>query len=819
MAGPRVVIIGAGIVGTALADELTMRGWTDVTVVEQGRLWAAGGSTSHAPGMFFQTNASRTMTAFAQYTVAKFAGLTLDGRWCFRHIGSIEVARTPARLTDLHRRHEWATAWGLESRLLDPGQVKRRFPLIDPDTILGGYHVPSDGITVGTRVNEAQGRRAIDRGARFVDGTAVTGIRTSRGRVTAVETEAGELACDLVVCAGGFWGPRIGALVGVAIPLQPLAHTLAKSATLPELARFAIDTDDEAIHPIIRDQDVDMYYRELVDRIWFGSYGHEPQPVSPWEIRSHAEAAPEMPSVLPFTADLFEPSRRHAGELIPALRDAELAEGFNGIFSFTPDGFPLVGESPDARGFWVAEAVWFTHSAGVSRELAEWLVTGAPSLDLHECDLNRFERHELTADYVRTRGIQNYVEVYDVIHPLQPMEDPRPLRTSPFHVREQALGACFLEAAGWERPQWYEVNAPLLERYSPDVPGRGEWASRHWSPISGAEALATRDAVALYDITTLKRLLVDGPGALAFLDGLTTNRLDRPIGSVVYTLLLNPAGGIVSDLTIARLAEDRFQVGANGPIDLAWLRRHALDDGTVRIEDVSAGTCALGLWGPRARDVIAPLVHADVSNAAHPYLTALSTEIGFVPVTMLRLSYVGELGWEIYAGADMGLKLWDTIWEAGRAHGLVAAGRAAFTSLRLEKGYRSYGADMTSEHDPWEAGLAFAVKLDKGDFVGRDALLRRRAEGPRRRLVPLVLDDREAVVMGREPVLVGGRPVGYVTSAAFGFRVGRSIAYAWLPAEAATAGRRVEIRYFGSSLGASVAEEPLYDPGMARLKA
>lgn len=819
MPGPRVVIIGAGIVGTALADELTMRGWTDVIVVEQGRLWAPGGSTSHAPGMFFQTNGSRTMTAFAQYTVEKYRGLTLDGQWCFRTVGSIEVARTHTRLTDLKRRHEWASAWGLESRLIEPGEVSLLFPLIDPEAILGGYHVPSDGITVGARVNEAQGRRAIERGARFVDGTTVTGIHTARGRVTAVETDRGVLACDIVVCAAGFWGPRIGAMVGVTIPLQPLAHTLVKTTPIPALARYAIDAEDQAVHPIIRDQDVDMYYRELVDRIWFGSYGHEPQPVSPWAIRSHGDAAPDMPSVLPFTPELFAASRRHAEELMPELRGAGLVEGFNGIFSFTPDGLPLVGESPDVRGFWTAEAVWFTHSAGVSREVAEWLVNGAPTLDMHECDLNRFERHQLTDAYIRSRGIQNYVEVYDVVHPLQPMEDPRPLRVSPFHVREQALGACFLEAAGWERPQWYEANAPLLEQYRDDVPARGEWASRYWSPIAGAEALATRDGVALYDITTLKRLVVTGPGALAFLDRMTTNRLDRPVGSVVYTLMLDPSGGILSDLTIARLAEDRFQVGANGPIDLAWLRLNAPDDGSVQIEDVSAGTCALGLWGPRARDVVAPLVTTDLSNDTHRYFTALTAEIGFVPVTMLRLSYVGELGWEIYTTADLGLKLWDTLWEAGQACGLVAAGRAAFTGLRLEKGYRSFGADMTQEHDPWEAGLDVAVRMDKGDFVGRDALARRRQQGPRRKLVPLVLDDREAVVMGKEPVFVDGRVAGYVTSAAFGFRVGKSIAYAWLPPDLAVPGRRAEISYFGERLGAAVVEEPLYDPRMERLKA
>jgi glycine cleavage system aminomethyltransferase T len=460
-----------------------------------------------------------------------------------------------------------------------------------------------------------------------------------------------------------------------------------------------------------------------------------------------------------------------------------------------------------------------THSAGVARAAAEWLVEGSPSIDVHECDVNRFEAHHLAPAYIRDRGVQNFIEVYDVIHPLQPMEAPRPLRTSPFYEREQELGACFLEGNGWERPQWFEANGGLVERYRDRIPERGAWAARYWSPIAGAEALATREAVALYDMTSLKRLEVSGPGALAFLQRLTTNDLDRPVGRVVYTLLLQDDGGIRSDLTIARLADDRFQVGANGQLDLDWFERHLPDDGSVHVRDVTAGTCCIGLWGPRARDVLAPLTGDDVSNEGFGYFRAKRLHVGHVPVTALRLSYVGELGWELYATADMGRKLWDVLWEAGRPHGMVAAGRSAFGSLRLEKGYRSWGTDMTAEHDPFEAGLGFAVRMDKGEFVGR-AALEARAEavtGPR--LTCLTLEDNEAVVMGKEPVFADGVPAGYVTSAAFGYSVGRSIAYAWLPAEVAQPGRQVEIEYFGERLRAVVTAEPLFDREMARLRA
>ena len=459
-----------------------------------------------------------------------------------------------------------------------------------------------------------------------------------------------------------------------------------------------------------------------------------------------------------------------------------------------------------------------THSAGVARAMAEWLVDGAPAGDVHESDVNRFEPHQLGPGHVRDRGIQNFVEVYDILHPLQPMEAPRPLRVAPFHGREEELGAVFLEGAGWERPHWYEANAGLVERYVDRIPSRSAWASRYWSPIVGAEALAMRDGVAMVDMTSLKRIVVSGPGACAFLERLTTNRIDRPVGTVVYTLMLQEDGGIRSDLTIARLGANKFQIGANGNLDLDWLRRHAPTDGSVHIESTTAGTCCIGLWGPRARDVVAGLAETDVSNAAFRYFQARDTYLGQVPARMLRLSYVGELGWEIYTPSDMGLKLWDTLWDAGQEHGIIAAGRSAFTSMRLEKGYRSWGTDMTTEHDPFEAGLGFAVRMDKGDFIGRTALEGRSEAIATRRLTCLTLDRPTDVVMGKEPLRVGGDAVGYVTSAAFGYSVGRSIAYGWLPAAAAEVGTAVEIDSFGERLPATVASDPLFDPGMTRLR-
>ncbi|MDX6349760.1 MAG: dimethylglycine oxidase [Streptomyces sp.] len=816
MAGPRVVIIGAGVVGAALADELSAAGWTEITVVDQGPLPATGGSSSHAPGLVFQTNSSKTMTELARYTVEKFCSLDVDGQPCFLQVGGLEVATTQARLAELHRRHGWITAWGVESRLLSPDECVELHPLVDRSRVLGGLLVPTDGLAKAVLAVEAQIRQATERGVRFLPRHEVLDVLQEDGRVTAVRTDVGgDIPADIVVCCAGIWGPKIARMVGMNLPLTPLGHQLAWTGPVPALA----GQTEEAVRPILRHQDADLYYRDRFDRIGIGYYGHRPMPVSADDILSvdAADSAEGMPSVLKFTEDDFADAWTETQALLPATREAKIEEGINGLFSFTTDGMPLLGESPDVRGFWVAEAVWVTHSAGVARAVSEWLVDGhCSSFDLHECDVNRFEPHQLSPEYVLARDCQNFVEVYDILHPLQPSGDPRPIRTSPFHARQQELDAWFLEATGWERPQWYEANASLVDGRS--IPTPNDWAARYWSPIVGAEAQVTRETVAMYDMTALKRLEVSGRGAAAFLERLSTGKVDKSVGSVTYTLLLDEDGGIRSDVTIARLARDLFQVGANGNLDLDWFTRHLPDDGSVAVRDITPGTCCIGLWGPLARQVLQPLTDSDFSNDGLKYFRAKRAHIGSVPVTAMRLSYVGELGWELYTTADLGQKLWDTLWAAAQPLGGIAAGRGAFNSLRLEKGYRSFGTDMTYEHDPYEAGVGFAVKLDKDvDFIGKAALIRRKAD-VKRRLTCLTIDDPSAVVMGKEPVYDGGQAVGYVTSAAYGYTIGKGIAYAWLPAELATPGRAVEIGYFDRRIAAQVAEEPLFDPTMSRLR-
>ncbi|WP_399095190.1 FAD-dependent oxidoreductase [Streptomyces sp. BBFR2] len=805
----RVVVIGAGIVGCSLADELTARGLRDVTVLEQGPLPAPGGSTSHAPGLVFATAPSRTMTRFAAYTIEKFTALEADGAPCFSAVGGLEIATTAERWADLHRKARLAASWGVRGELLTPAECARHWPMLDAALLYGGWYTPDDGIARAVPACRAQLARATARGARVLDRHTVTGIEHSGGRVTAVVTDRGTFPADHVVSAAGFWGPVIGAMAGVRVPLLPLAHQYATTAPLPALA-VPGGPRAEAVRPLLRFQDRDLYFREHGDRLGIGSYAHRPMPVDPYTVPAYDDA-PVMPSSLPFTAEDFAPSWRDATELLPALGASRITDGFNGVFSFTPDGMPLLGEAAAPRGFWLAEAVWVTHSAGAARAVAELITDGHTTLDLHACDPHRFEGAQRSPAYTAERGARSFIEVYDVVHPLQPPAGPRPLRVSPFHDRQRELGAYFLESGGWERPQWYEANAPLADGLA--LPPRDAWAARHWSPVSVAEARATRERVGLYDLTPLRRLEVEGPGALAFLQYLTTNQLDRPPGTVTYTLLLDAHGGIRSDLTVTRLDEERFRIGANSAADLVWLRRHA--PAGVRVRDLTAGTCGIGVWGPRARDLVQPLADGDFSHRGFGRFRARRAHLGPVPVLAQRVSYAGELGWELYTTADLGRCLWDTLWEAGRGLGAVAAGRAALDSLRLEKGFRAWGHDMTCEDDPYEAGLGFAVRPDKGDFLGRAALAGR--EGAvRRRLVHLTLDDPAAAVLGGEPVYVAGEAAGHLTSAAHGPVVGRCVAHAWLPRAHTAPGTAVHVGYFGDLLAATVTAEPLVAPEAAR---
>ena len=810
-----VVIVGAGIVGCSVAYHLSKLGVTDVVVVDQGQLFETGGSTSHAPGLIFQVNPSRAMTELSKYSVDLYSRLEADGATCFYPVGGLEVAWTTERFADFKRRRGLALAYGIDAELIGPRELMELVPIVS-ERVAGALYFPSDGIGKAVRAAEAMAREAQASGVVFCADTRLTDIEVTGGRVRAAVTDRGRIRTDLLVCAAGIWGPKVGRMAGVSIPLYPMQHQYVRTGPLAELK----GQTGEVSHPVMRHQDRALYLRQHGEGYGIGSSDHEPLPVEPDDIVEHGEPG-AMPASMVFTPSDFAAARRSAEEFIPALEGAELVEKFNGMFSFTPDAMPVLGESDQVRGFWAAEAVWIAHAGGAGRAIAEWIVQGSPTLDLRECDITRFHPYARTRAYALARGVEQYREGPIVHHPLDQMYSERDARPSPFRARKEALGAVFFESAGWEIPQWYEANESLLDDYDEPWKDRKGWAVRNWSPIVGAEHRTARERAAIFDLTAITKLEVTGPGALAALQRLTANQMDQPIGRITYTSVLDERGGIVCDLTVTRLAYDRFMVMTStgyGYHDLKWLRDHMPDDGSVSIEDVSNDLGCLCLWGPRAREVVTAASRDDFSNEAFPYRGARHVTIGGVPVLAVRLSYVGELGWELYVPNDRGADLWDALWEAGRPHGLIAVGAAAFTSMRIEKGYRLWGTDIHTEYNPYEAGLGFAVRLNKGDFIGRDALAEARKAGLRRKLCCMTLDDPAAVVMGSEPLMAEGQVLGFVTSADYGYSVGTGIAYAYLPVEYSEPGTRVDILYFNERYAARVVEEPLYDPEGARMR-
>jgi glycine cleavage system T protein len=596
--------------------------------------------------------------------------------------------------------------------------------------------------------------------------------------------------------------------LGLRFPLMGVEHQLVYTEPLPELAA---DKQRFVTHPILRHQDYSLYYRQWYDGYAIGNYRHESMLFDGDYVGARAERE--------FTPEHFAVAQAASEELLPPLKGKKFVRAFNGYMAFSNDLYPIVGQTR-IQGLWAALGVWVTHSGGVGKCIAELMTNGETEWDIREADINRFHPHDYTKAYMVARIDRQYQEVYDIIHPLQQMEKPRNVRLAPFHSRLVEQEGVFFSSAGWEAAQWYASNARLLEEYDERIPHRDGWAARYWSRIQGAEHLATREHAGLFNLSTFTKIEVRGAGALSFLESITANKLDRPVGTVVYTALCNGKGGIMADLTISRMEEDRFWVltgGGVGPHDLAWIRQHAPRHSAVTIRNMSGQYTTVGLWGPKARTILQQLAEEDISNEAFPFYTAKPLHIECVPAIALRLSYAGELGWEIYAPIEYGLRLWDLLWEAGRPHGMVAGGGGAFDSLRLEKGYRLWGADIHSEYNPYEAGLGWAVRLNKGYFHGRDALVKAK-DHLQRRLCCMTFDDPAAMALGKEPILVDGKAAGYVTSANFGYTVGKHILYGYLPAEHAQPGTRVEVQYFGRRYPATVTPEPLFDPKNERMK-
>ncbi|HEY6539431.1 MAG TPA: FAD-dependent oxidoreductase [Ktedonobacteraceae bacterium] len=805
----RVVIIGSGIAGSSIAYHLTERGWHDIVVLEQGAL--IGGTTSHAPGLVGQLRSTVSLTKMLVYSVALYKTLSVDGRPGYNGGGSLRLASTKERMEELQRQVGFSKSVGLEAELISSSEAKRMFPMMSLHGVEGALWLPTDGSAKAPILARAMADKARERGATFYAHTKVTGMEIVNGQVQAVETTQGRIRCEILVVAAGIWSPRIARMAGISMPLIPMQHQYAQTGPLPELA-------NGASVPNLRDPDNLVYFRQDGESLVLGGYERDPVPFD-------FDAVPESdnPTVLPFDPPRFESLLRGCIERVPALRDVELVRRVNGLESFTPDGEFILGESPEVKGFWAACgfcAHGVSGAGGVGKMMAEWIIDGEPGLDLWEMDMRRFGAYTASRRYIATRVNEVYSTYYDISYPMRERSSARKLRLSPVYTRLEELGAIFGEKSGWERPNWFARNEALAEGQNWPVP-RG-WAARYWSPAIGAEHQATRERVAMFDETSFSKIEILGPGSLAFLQSITDNQMDQPVGPITYTQMPNERGGIECDLTVTRLARDRFQIvtgTAFGNHDLAWIRAHAPSDGSVYFNDITSSRCCIGVWGPLARDLMQQVSDNDFSNAAFPYLTAQSITIGDIPALALRVTYVGELGWELYAPMEYGLKLWDTLWEAGQPLGMLAAGYRAIDSLRLEKGYRYWSADIHSEYNPYEAGLGFAVKLQKGDFTGRAALERIKALGLTRKLCCLVLDDPAAVGLGGEPLFDGEQVLGHVTSAGYGYTVRQSIAYGYLPIEYAVPGTRVDVQLFGVRYAATVMKEPLYDPGNERIKA
>jgi 4-methylaminobutanoate oxidase (formaldehyde-forming) len=740
----------------------------------------------------------------------------VDPSW--HEVGSLRLASSRARFEELQRQASWARTFGLPLELITATEACERFPLMSTDGVLGAVWLPTDGWLdpSGLAMGLAAGAR--QKGVTIRTHTRVVGIGVAQGRVTGVEVELRDgsretIAADVVVNAGGMFAPEIGRLAGVTIPIIPMAHQY--------LFTEAIDGIHAGL-PQLRDPDNLVYFREEVGGLCMGGYERNP---APWSLDGVAPdfngklLAPDWPR--------FEEIMAGAVRRVPAIENAGVSRIINGPEGFTPDNEFILGES-EVRGFFVAagfSAHGIAGAGGIGRQVASWIVDGEPELDLWQMDIRRFGgQHWRSRAWTLARTTEVYATYYDIHYPNEERQAGRPLRTSPAYKELADLGAVFGEKGGWERVNWFEPSADhprfggraALEALRP----RG-WAGQHWSPAIAAESLATRTAAGLFDETSFAKLEVVGPGAVAFLNGLAANDVDVAVGRIVYTSLLNRRGGIECDLTVTRIAADRFFLvtgTAVGQHDLAWLRKHLPDDGSVQLNDLTSGRACFGLWGPVSRAILQPLTTDDLSNEAFPFLTARPITIGRVPVLALRVTYVGELGWELYAHMEFAQALWETLVEAGTPQGLMPAGYRAIDALRLEKGYRVWSSDITPDENPYEAGLGFAIALDKGvDFIGRDALVAAKAAGPRKRLRCLVLDDPRSVCLGNEPVRIGGAIVGRVTSGGYGYAVERSIAYAYLPPDAPI-GTRGEIDVFGEWVGFEVMREPLYDPTNARIR-
>ncbi len=829
------VVIGAGIVGNSLVYHLARLGWKDIVLLDKGPLPNPGGSTGHASNFIFPVEHSKESTEFTVDSVRQYKALGV-----FTQSGGIEVARTPERIEENKRRLAFAKVWGVEAALISPTEVKQLVPYINEHIILGGFYTPEVGTVDSLRAGTLMREYAQKCGALQVLGnTLVIGIDVdaAQGRVRGVRTSRGNIEADIVIIAAGVWSPWLARMAGARMPLTPAVHQMISAGPVPLFA----DTAGEIKYPIIRDMDTNMYERQHGSDLEIGSYAHRPILWEPENIPSNEEAR-LSPTELPFTKEDFEPQMEQALELMPEILSNEqvgVRYAINGLVSLTPDGFPILGETPEVKGLWSAASVLVKQGSGIGRTVAEWITNGASEIDPTPTDIARFHEHQRTKFHVKARAAEGFNKTYGIVHPWEQWSSNRNVRLSPFYRREKELGGVFFETMGWERPYWYESNRELLQEYGARVmPREAEWESRWWSPIINAEHLAMRDRVGLVDLTPFVVLDITGPGALEYMQRMAVHQMDVAVGRVVYTPLLNERGGIRADLTVMRLAAGHFRVitgSIPGMADKKWFLDHLPADGSVQLQDATSAWCTLGLWGPRAPDLLQFVAEEDVSHATFPYAAWRWITVGTVRALASRISYVGESGWEIYAAVEQGERLWDSLWEAGEKFGLMPVGIGAYAfTMRLEKNFRAYGTELGLDHNLVEAGMA-RTRVKPQDFVGKEAYLKQGEEPPAALLCTLTVDDHTSAsgvkryMLGQEPILTpAGEPLvdrlgrrSYVTSAGSGPSIGKHILMTYLPPEFARVGTKLMVEYFGEHYPVTVAvvgAKPLFDPENERMK-
>jgi len=797
----RAVIIGGGVAGASVAYHLAKLGWKDVVLLERKKL--TSGTTWHAAGLIGQLRASANMTRLAKYSADLYRELESETGIAtgLRQSGSITIALTEARREELSRQASMARVFGVPVEEISSAEVKARYEHLNVSDVLGAVYLPTDGQGDPANIALAMAKGARQMGVQIFENVKVQSIDTSNKSVTSITTDQGEITCDHIVNCAGMWGREVGDMAGVTVPLHACEHFYIVTEGIDNLGKL----------PVLRVPDECAYYKEDAGKILLGAF--EPK-AKPWGMNGIPQDF-EFDQ-LPEDFDHFEPILEKAINRMPLLAEAGIHTFFNGPESFTPDDRYYLGEAPEVRNFWVCagfNSVGIQSAGGAGMALAQWMEDGHPPFDLWDVDIRRAQPFQRNKRYLKERVTETLGLLYADHYPYRQPETARGVRRSPVHEILKSRGAVFGEMAGWERANWF-ANEGQERAY------HYSWGRQNWFENQRAEHMSVREAVGVFDMTSFGKIRVEGRDALAFLQRLCANQMDVETGHITYTQMLNARGGIECDLTVTRFSETAFLLvvpGATLQRDLAWLRRHLKDDFTV-ITDATAGEAVFSVMGPHSHTLLQKISPNDFSNQAHPFGMAKEIEIGMGLARAHRVTYVGELGWEIYASADQAAHIFEEILSAGAK----PCGLHALDSCRLEKAYRHFGHDITDEDHVLEAGLGFAVKPEKGDFIGREAVLQKRKSGLTRRLIQFKLHNPKPMLYHNEPIIQDGKIVGHLTSGGYGHALGASIGLGYVPCKnqspSEVLASHYEIEIAGARHEAIASLKPLYDPTSVRVK-